>query len=300
MATLATALLTEHRPTPRPHGGTAAALPAKRVQYEELHLNQLRLSKYQRDPRVALQDRIAKAPDAALLGALLVSYRDGGWYVLDGQQRMGGLRKAGWREPVACMVYYGLTYQEEAEIFRKFNDDRSGFTAGEILKAKLEAAEPDAWALYDAVLALGVGVALTADEVHSRKDIIKAVAALTRCWRTLGRDPERIKRLIVTIKEAWPEDHQRWNGNIMVGLTMFMLRYEDHPDFKWADLPERLAASSPAKLMTEARELGTLGISDIGSKVGMMVLERYNYKRSKRRLPRWWEVTPKRLGKSEN
>lgn len=301
MATMATALLAEHRPTPRPGGREVApvGLPAKRVEYRELHLSQLRLDKYQRDPRPALQAKIAKAPDVALLGALLVSYRDGAWYLLDGQQRVGGLRQAGWREPVSCMVYFGLTYQEEAEIFRKFNDDRSGFTAGEILKAKLEAADPDAWALYDSLGELGLGVALNASDVHSRKDIIKAVAALTRVWRNLGRDRERFKRLLWIIQTAWPEDAQRWNGNIMVGLAMFLLRYEDHSDFSWAELPERLARSSPAKLMVEARELGSLGATDIGTKVGMMILERYNYKRSKKRLPRWWEVPQRRAGKRE-
>lgn len=276
---------------------SAYEAPAHRIEYKRLRLGDLRLDKYQRGVRERVQAKIAKAPNVDLLGALLVSYRDGAYWLLDGQQRVGGLKRAGWKEPVDCMVYFGLSYAEEADIFRRFNEDRSVVTAGEILRAKLEAGDEDAWAMYDVVTGLGQEVSMDANSRGNSLTTIKAVAGLNRAWKVTGRNPAFFRETLATVIAAWPEDEQRWNGNLLLGLTMFLTRYRDHEDFRLNELPAKLATVSTARLMTQAREVAAFGTSDLGNRLGMCIVERYNHKRKARRLPGWYETPAKRLGK---
>ena len=54
--------------------------------------------------------------DERLLDPVIVSFRDGKFYVIDGQHRIAAMRKMnnGSEVMAVCKVYSGLTYEQEA------------------------------------------------------------------------------------------------------------------------------------------------------------------------------------------
>src|SRR4029077_5146505 len=63
--------------------------------------------------------------DPELMGYPGVSERDGHFWILDGQARVGALKQwlGEWKgQQVQCRVFIGLTVEQEAEIFLELND----------------------------------------------------------------------------------------------------------------------------------------------------------------------------------
>lgn len=72
----------------------------------------------QRPLRVDHVDRMLRNFDPDKLGVMVVSKRDGVFWILDGQHRRQVMIGVGWGDQQAfCEIYEGLTIPEEAEIF---------------------------------------------------------------------------------------------------------------------------------------------------------------------------------------
>src|SRR5262245_14620837 len=72
----------------------------------------------QREFRKAHGDEIAKDFDLNKLGYPIMNFRDGIYWILDGQHRIYALRENGFGDDVLeCEVYENLTDQEMADIF---------------------------------------------------------------------------------------------------------------------------------------------------------------------------------------
>ena len=68
-----------------------------------------------------------------------VSFRDGKYYVVNGQHTIEGriLRNGGEDLPILCKVYTGLTMEQEALLFAEQNGHSAPLTAGIKLRAKV-------------------------------------------------------------------------------------------------------------------------------------------------------------------
>lgn len=106
------------------------------VQWEEKILSTADLfsgQPYQRPVKERVVDKLVREWDPRLLTPLVVSYRDGRYYLVDGQHRVcGGKKKNSGKDvDMLCQVYYGLTYEQEAELYYKLDQARviCGFPA---------------------------------------------------------------------------------------------------------------------------------------------------------------------------
>lgn len=77
---------------------------------------------YQR-PQHGHEKEIARQWNKKKAGALVVSYRDGQLYVIDGQHRLIAARMVG-EQTMPCQIYEGLTEAEEAMIFGKQDENK--------------------------------------------------------------------------------------------------------------------------------------------------------------------------------
>lgn len=125
---------------------------------EVLPLIALRIDrKYQRDVKNTLVNTIGAAFDLALAGYIVVSRRkSGALYVIDGQQRMMGARKAGETE-ILARVFDGLDLKTEAQYYDKLNDTQPQNTH-ERFKAAYVAGDPDVHAIYNIVHSFGAAI----------------------------------------------------------------------------------------------------------------------------------------------
>lgn len=87
-----------------------------------------------------------------------VSFRDGRFYVFDGQNTVEARRtcNGGKDVTIRCKVFYGLTKEDEATLFAIQTGNATCLTAGERLRANLVAENPDA--LYFVEITSNAGV----------------------------------------------------------------------------------------------------------------------------------------------
>jgi|GEM_PF-743879 len=83
---------------------------------QSLPLADIKPTQYQQNPNFNFVDRIVNRFDAAKLGTLLVSFRDGNYYILDGVHRLAALRKLGYTH-ANCLVLATTNLEQEVNCY---------------------------------------------------------------------------------------------------------------------------------------------------------------------------------------
>src|SRR3954468_12926784 len=138
----------------RKPGRKRDAKPKWPYRFEMVPLDRLTVDIYQR-PLTTFVDEVTNDYNPALVGTLIVSEReDGTVAVIDGQTRAEGMRRNS--EPAApCLIYSGLTREDEAELFADLQTKRRGMATYLRFRATLIARRPEALAIAEIVQAQG-------------------------------------------------------------------------------------------------------------------------------------------------
>jgi len=167
---------------------------------EVLPLSALRIDrKYQRDTKTTLVNTIGAAFDIALAGFIVVNRRNSGhYYIIDGQQRVAGARKAG-EEEILARVFQGLDTKTEAQYYDKLNDTQPQLPH-ERFKAAFAAGDPLAHHIYEIVHSFGASVYGVDGKGD---DAITAIAALRWVFNQGG--DVGLSRTLAIIRRAFDE-----------------------------------------------------------------------------------------------
>ena len=113
---------------------------------------------YQRMLRMEKVSQIAENFSEYIANEPKVSYRDGRFYVFDGQNTVEARRacNGGKDLPIRCKVFLGLSKEDEATLFALQTGISTCLTAGERLRANLVARNPDAIHFVRATVDTGV------------------------------------------------------------------------------------------------------------------------------------------------
>lgn len=192
-------------------------------------LGDLRVSSgAQREFSDAWGDYLEKNFNLDLVGMLTVSFRDGVYWVVDGQHRAHGLiswakREFGdewpeWTVPVNC--HYNLNERAEAALFLSFNNRRTisaydKFTVG--VTADLSVPTD----INRVTLAVGLRV-----DKARKPGSISAVGALEYVYR-MG-DAVLLSKTLSTIREAW--SGMGFDADVIKGVALVLNRYEGRLD----------------------------------------------------------------------
>lgn len=213
---------------------------------------------YQR-PLTSFVDQIAAEYDPALIGTLIVSERGKRKFaIVDGQTRSEAMRRN--NEPEApCLIYSGLTREQEAELFADLQTKRRAMATYLRFRAALVAKKPEAVAIAEIVT--GAGFEL---DVNETPHTVKAIAALEKVYR---RDPDLLGTVMAVIAGAWPnpDTEARTSGDIIGGLAIFLSR-ERNVDLE--RLIEKLAATEPRTIRHRAHALQEGSGSGSGGRQG--------------------------------
>lgn len=125
-------------------------------------------AEYQRLLRMGKVAKIAANFSEYIANETKVSYRDGRYFVFDGQNTIKARKTCnGGRDlPIRCKVFYGLSIEHEALLFAVQTGISSELTAGEQLRAKLVAHEENACDFVSVTEDTGVRFAL--DGIRAR------------------------------------------------------------------------------------------------------------------------------------
>ena len=119
--------------------------------------------------------------DPAKLGVLVVSHRaDGTYAVLDGQHRLAALRRLGY-DAANCIVLEGMTIRQEADYFRRQNENKQSLRINDTFNASLWAEDAESCASRNSWTSTASGTASPASRCA-----ICAIGALQRILRRFG------------------------------------------------------------------------------------------------------------------
>ena len=124
-----------------------SALPECKFAYQMVNSALLiPCAEYQRVLHVEKVAHIAENFSEYIANEPKVSYRDGRFYVFDGQNTVEARRtcNGGKDVTIRCKVFYGLTKEDEATLFAIQTGNATCLTADERLRANLVAENPDA------------------------------------------------------------------------------------------------------------------------------------------------------------
>jgi hypothetical protein len=214
---------------------------------------------YQR-PLTSFVDKIEKEFDPALLGTVVLSQRGRAEYALvDGQTRAEGAKRVGLAA-LPAIVYKGLTVEQEAELFAKFQTERRRMHTVDLFNAQVHAGlEPQ---VHVARIARKMGFKM--HEVASQgKDHIAAPMSLVWVYNSCtsgsraAENPQLLETTLEVISEAWPSSPiEARSAQLIKGLGYYLHHYND--DEKPIDvgrLIDRLGRVMPSELVKRAVNL---------------------------------------------
>lgn len=157
-------------------------------------------AEYQRVLHVEKVAHIAENFSEYIANEPKVSFRDGRFYIFDGQNTVEARRtcNGGMELPIRCKVFYGLTKEDEATLFAIRTGNATCLTADERLRANLVAENPDA--LYFVGITSNAGVEFAYDGIRAPWKIY-CIETAYELYKQYGC--ERYVEMLRIINEAW-------------------------------------------------------------------------------------------------
>ena len=220
----------------------------------EFEVRQLRPSQIKCDPLYQREldnrrvDAIVREFNGDLFNEPKVSYRDGIFWVFNGQHSIAAWRKyyGGEDKLVTCKVFKGMTWLEECEAFMKQNGISKDPTTNQKLRAAYNSKDPDVVDMVEKARLCGFLVDFVVSKIPTR---IVATSALFRAYKTLGS--EAYLDMLTAIKDAWYGDADAVASQIITGMTSFYKAYYKH--FSREDLVRSLKRITPAEIIRQGK-----------------------------------------------
>ncbi len=224
-----------------------------RITWETMFINSSQLKSKMAYQRPIHIDDIKKAiaefdPDDVEM--VHVSYRDGKYYVMDGQHTILILEGMNGGKPVNvnCVVHYGMTYSEEANFSERQYEKKRRHTYKERSIAAYEAGRKIPCELAQRVSE--VGARLPYDKNTKTGMKIQAIKRVTNFYQ---KDPENTILAIKCLVDAYKTRENTLNADIIGGTMEFLRQYGDKAEI--LRLSAALSGTTPQNLTVTARNL---------------------------------------------
>lgn len=196
-----------------------------------------------------------------------VSYRDGHYFVFDGQHTIVTRRamNGGQDLPIICKVYEGLTEEEEAMLFSRQTGVSTPLTAGAELRAALVGKDPESLAFVKATESTGLQLGL--DSYRAPWKII-CIRTAFKEYKAYGAD--LYKEALTMLAKGWEGDPDSLRSGILQGMVRFVALYQGEYDPD--RLVKRLHTVHPMTLVNDEKSLS----GTVSYKYMMLILRTYN------------------------
>lgn len=180
-----------------------------------LHTSQIYADDYQRPIDQKRVDNIVEHFDARLVNPIKVSYRNGKFWVFDGQHTMAALKKlnGGKDLNVKCLVFYNLTKQDEAELFAQGNGISKPVNIGNRLRALVIAKDEKALKFVELIKRAGFSIDFTSAPAPNK---ISAVGKAYKIYQTTTCS--EFSLILRIIKRAWNGKTESLKPEILGGM----------------------------------------------------------------------------------
>lgn len=181
---------------------------------------------YQRLTSPTHVSKIVQKFDEAKLGVLTVSLRGGNYYIIDGLHRSAALKILGYSH-TPCVVLTGMTYEQEADFFRKQNENKRVLATLDDFKSGLEAKDETCLKINDIVKANNFSIG-KGNSFYK----IASVQGLYTIVKDYGY--EVLDDTLCLLANTWSEIPKASQYECLLGVAEFVSRYG------FAEFSERL------------------------------------------------------------
>jgi hypothetical protein len=150
--------------------------------------------------------------DEVACGAITLSQRCDGYYIIDGHHRVMGAKLAG-KKYILCIVASGLSVPSEAKSYGKINGKRKKQTYSEMTKADITALNPEILDIKDIVERFGFKI--THDE--NGMQYITAIKELKIIYKRIGR--ANFTRLFYLLRRTWNGERYSYKREMLIGVS---------------------------------------------------------------------------------
>ena len=245
-------------------------------EYRQLNSKNLVISAdYQRELQPQRVRSIVSAFNPNLVNPVKVSFRDGKYYVFDGQHTLAALKllNGGTDVIVECKVYYGLAFKEEAELFAQQNGISRGVESIAKFKALYSAGDIDIVEMVR--IAEKVGLIMDFQKHKGTNRIIAMSKAFTIFKAVSNSDYAAILSLI---KDTWGGVSESLNTEILGGVYIFHKLYKG--EYKRDYFIRQLSKVSPTMIIREGKSY----ITGSDGRFAKQIFNAYNKNLSSNRL----------------
>lgn len=162
--------------------------------------------------------------DPDLFQSLIVSERGGRYFVVDGMHRLIAIN--GMIDEVPCILWQGLTYEEECAKFRKLNTNRKGLNSSVVFHSMVCEGDPTAMQVVQILNANG----FTYNRYNqtSKENMIGSPSRMMKIYNTNGRIA--LDRLLYISRRAWHGTKDSLITTMLAGLNTFLTENDDIDD----------------------------------------------------------------------
>lgn len=249
---------------------------------KNIYTSQLTSSQpYQRPIEKKEVNRLIQEWDERLLDPLTVSFRDGKFNVVDGQHRVIALRQMNQDKDVmvACKVYSGMTYEQEADFCYKLDKAKKRLNLSQSTNALAESGEDAEISEIKRIVKNG-GFIWALRQKGGNVGEIVATRAVINAYRLLGS--VAFTRMMKLLRDTWHGSACSLTARVISGLALFIKTYEIEMD----DLMfiSQLSKIDPEEIIRR----GKLDYSTTKNalRFARVILEKYNAQRKEgKKLP---------------
>ena len=163
-----------------------------------------------------------------LVQVLHVSFRDGKYWIIDGQHTKEAIliKFSDPNFPVICKVYYGLTREEESELFYLLNKNKKQINSADSLKAQVFYGEEESKSFFQHTS--DEGFIIQPEKCVKSKFSILAFRKAQNCFRALG--PEKYDRMLRLLRDTWGGERWSLTAKMLGGMASLLATYGDKLD----------------------------------------------------------------------
>ena len=223
---------------------------------------------YQRPVEQKNVDKLVRNWNSRELYPVIVSFRDGKFNVVDGQNRIAAMRQmaGGGDVIVPCMIYTGMTYEQEAELYAKLDKGKRPLTPRQHTKALVESGS-DARIMEIKCLVEDVGFVWALGEPTGEPFEIAPIRALINAYQLLGGDD--FSRMLSLMAGTWQGTPNSLRASMLSGMALFVKTYGT--ELSDRAFIRRMSIVSPEEII----RLGRIE-TDISLRFARIIRDKYN------------------------
>lgn len=209
--------------------------------------NQLCKAAYNRPVDRTHVNTIKRKFNPNLKNPVVASFRDEAYWIIDHQHQAQAeyeLNGCDPNTPIECDVLFGLTYEQEAELYYDLNTSSRPLKFVDKIIGKIEAKDENALRFHNIVESCGYVLGGNANN---------SLRAVSFAWKIFNKanGDEKLKRILTLTYDCWPNSKDGAQKPLIEGLLLFMQYHGD--EFKRDHFIKVFSMADPCEIVRQAK-----------------------------------------------